>query len=176
MGVRPSCTLRTASLTRLPSRSSFCNNSYGSSWVSGCGLRLPFFRQVESQVLVSQHILPGTLYGDALDDFRDRWLHGIAFMVLADNLRFSLISSTKPSTSLELILNSGPRPDGALFVIARISADGIAGMYDSGTVFTMAGRSHNKNKIHKQHNNCEPTHSITPPNRLKGAAIDNQPR
>lgn len=133
-------------------------------------------------MVVSQQILLGTLYGDALDDFRDRWLHGIAFIVVADNLRFSLISSTRPSTSFELMLNSGPRP-AALFVIARISADGIAGIYVSLFCLLLLffflqwpDNPANKNKTHKQHDDCEPTHSITPPNRLKGAAIDNQPR
>ncbi|KAJ3622916.1 hypothetical protein MTP99_019186 [Tenebrio molitor] len=66
-------------------------------------------------------------YGEALEDFLDRWLQGIAFIVVADSRRFSLISSTRPSTSLELMLNSGPRM-GFIVLMVRISAEGISGI------------------------------------------------
>lgn len=95
------------------------------------GLRLIFL--VQSQTVLSQEQMrAGTRYGDALDDFLDRWLHGSAFMVEADTRRFSLISSTSPSTSFELMLNSGPLIGFivavALLLGVRILAEGIANM------------------------------------------------
>ena len=78
-----------------------------------------------------QQTFPGIRYGEALEDFRDKWLHGMAFMVVADKRRFSLISKTKPSTSFELMLNSGPLM--GFMVAVRISAEGISGI-NTGTL------------------------------------------
>lgn len=75
-------------------------------------------------------------YGEARDDFRDKWLHGIAFIVVvADNRKFSLISNTRPSTSFELMLNSGPLIAFVALIVVVVaavvvlmSADGISGI------------------------------------------------